>query len=220
MFSWTELGAKHVGIVQSLLVVGAGANVLVFGRFEIAVISDSRPYFAPGLDCQMSSKSLKWRLLKRRRQSETREAKKKERRIGSMISPAEFIHFRLGADTGDLPAARYRPLRLLRRCAAAGRPASGIESRAIDAAMLERIVRRQASSFRPIRSRCTAQSRRWLTGYIVPNALADLRYLSNSLQVAGQVASTDVPAWQLVMKHVGWPSGESALALAGGRPNS
>ena len=78
--------------------VGAGANVLVFGRFEIAVISDSRPYFAPGLDCQMPSKSLKWRLLKRRRQSEAREAKKKERRIGSMSRPAEFTHFRLGAD--------------------------------------------------------------------------------------------------------------------------
>jgi len=46
----------------------------------------------------MPSKSLKWRLLKRRRQSETREAKKKERRIGSMIRLAEFIHFRLGAD--------------------------------------------------------------------------------------------------------------------------
>jgi len=50
----------------------------------------------------MSSKSLKWRLLKRRRQSETREAKKKERRIGSMISPAEFIYFRLGADSPPL----------------------------------------------------------------------------------------------------------------------
>jgi len=79
--------------------VGAGANVLVFGRFENALISDSRPYFAPGLDYQMPSKSLKWQPLKRRRQSETRDAKKKERRIGSMSRPAEFIHFRLGADT-------------------------------------------------------------------------------------------------------------------------
>jgi len=94
---------------SKMAVVGAGADMLVFGRFEIAVISDSRPYFAPGLDCQMSSKSLKWRLLKRRRQSETREAKKKERRIGSMISPAEFIHFQLGAD-------RPLALSILRHC--------------------------------------------------------------------------------------------------------
>jgi len=41
------------------LSVGAGANVLVFGRFETAVISDSRPPFVHGLDCLMSSKSLK-----------------------------------------------------------------------------------------------------------------------------------------------------------------
>jgi len=49
----------------------------------------------------MSAKSLKWRLPKRRRPSETIEGKKKERRNRGMARSAEFIHFRLGADTGD-----------------------------------------------------------------------------------------------------------------------
>ena len=66
---------------------------------------------------------------------------------------------------GDLPAARHRPLRLLRRCAAAGRPASGFESRAVDATAMEGSVRRQSASFRPIRSQPRTQSRRWLTAY-------------------------------------------------------
>ena len=80
-------------------VVGAGANVLVFGRFEIAVLSDSRSPVVRGLDYLMSSKSLNWRLPKRRRPSETMDAKKNERRNRGMARSAEFIHFRLGADT-------------------------------------------------------------------------------------------------------------------------
>jgi len=79
--------------------VSAGANVLVFGRFEIAALSDSRSPVVRGLDYLMSAKSLKWRLPKRRRPSETIEGKKKERRNRGMARSAEFIHFRLGADT-------------------------------------------------------------------------------------------------------------------------
>jgi len=78
--------------------VGNAANVLVFGQFEIAVLSDSRSPFVRGLDCLTSPKSLKWRLPKRRRPSETMEAKKSERRNRGIARSAEFIHFRLGAD--------------------------------------------------------------------------------------------------------------------------
>ena len=81
--------------------VRAGANVLVFGRFEFVGIWDSRPTFVLGLGCLMPSNSLKWRLSRRRRPSGTKEAKKEERRTRSMARPAEFIHFRLGADTVD-----------------------------------------------------------------------------------------------------------------------
>jgi len=79
--------------------VGTGANVLVFGQFETAVLSDSRSPFVRGLDCLTSPKSLKWRLPKRRRPAQSTEAKKKERRNRGMARSAEFIHFRLGADS-------------------------------------------------------------------------------------------------------------------------
>ena len=90
---------------MSAVSVSAAANVLVFGRFETEVLSDSRSPVVRDLDYLMSSKSLNWRLAKRRTPSETMDAKENERRNRGMARSAEFIHFRLGADTMPFKSA-------------------------------------------------------------------------------------------------------------------